>query len=1226
VLAKEAMRHVSGDKSRESGEIRAADVRVRLLGSVRVEVAGHGPLHAPRKVGELLGFVALGGGGRPVARDDVAFGLWPDRTEEGARRALAGALYRLRRLIPDSPGWFVTERDSLQIRDVWIDSEAFARLADSADPSDWSEALDLYAGDLMPAVDAEWVDLPRTILRERFVALLAAVTAEHEAAGDLAAALGWARRWSAGDPLDEAAHRAVMRLYARLDRHAAALDHFDALVGRLESELDVEPLPETRDLADRIRSELALAGRTAAAARAAPLVGREDERNRLLTLLDHARSGHGGLAIVVGEAGIGKSRLLQEIEASATWRGWQVAYGRGEEFGSPAPYAPVSNALRAAIPPSRREQLQQLVERVWLAGASSLVPALAPTPSWRAEPSTRHLAHAIAEVLRGLGRLGPQLLLLDDVQWADDEIWTLLEDLRPALAELPVLVIASGRTDELRAQPVAWSRLEAWDRALVPFVHLRGLDAGELATLSSGLDARSRSAAELTALANASGGNPLLALALLTAGAGAGGSPSVTEPGDLRASLDRMFEHRLAALSAGARAALEAAAVVGQRFPYTLWLEVSGEPDLPALAAELERSQLLRLEEDGYSFAHDTLRSLVVWQLPADRRRQLNRAALDAARRRTPDDAVALLFHAEQLGEGAEIAEWSLRAGEQALAGLSFGAAARHFSRAIEVLPAGDHEARYRALIGRVRAIDVLADRDAERVDLNELEDLAAVLGGAGRRIETARLSAAFHWAVGEYPEGEAVAARALEVATAEGDVQGQAALLTITGRILREQGRLADARAALTRAQVLYGRLNDVHGAATALELLGGIAWRLGDHAVAARQHAEAADLFQQIGDVRRAAISLNSVGTALWGLGDYEGARLVHVRSLATCREIGDRRVESDNLDNLGGVAWVLADYERAIELYNEALAIRRESHDPRGIAISLVNLGDTYTLVGETDKALAHYDEALEVDRGVGVRRNEATTLQGKGKALLDAGRHEEARRCLEAAVAIHVGLGDRDNLADARAALAKVCLALGDVAAARSAAAAALEGLETSDRATLRQWARYAAWQVAEATGDPAAAEHLSLAAAAMDEFVGSLVADVRSRVLARVPMNRLTDAARRAATRQIDRSLARVDVPLGRSVGDGDLVAVSWTLFDPADAAIVDPAERRRHVLARLVGEAAAQGGAPTDGDLASALGVSRRTIIRDAQELARAGRPLDTRRRSRMGSAEAAHG
>ena len=229
------------------------------------------------------------------------------------------------------------------------------------------------------------------------------------------------------------------------------------------------------------------------------------------------------------------------------------------------------------------------------------------------DSDTRALAAAIGRVLGGLARLAPQLLLLDDVQWADEATWTLLDGLRPALAEQRVLLVVSGRSDELQAQPVAWERLEAWDRTGTAVVDLHGLEPAGLAALSSALDGQARTSAELERLASASGGNPLLALALLRTGDITATAASLADSAGPRASLDRLFENRLAALSDLARGALEAAAVVGQRFEYGLWDDVADLPDLATLAGELERSGLLRLEGDGYAFTHDTLRSLVIW-------------------------------------------------------------------------------------------------------------------------------------------------------------------------------------------------------------------------------------------------------------------------------------------------------------------------------------------------------------------------------------------------------------------------------------------------------------------------------------------------------------------------------------------------------------------------------------------------------------------------------------
>src|SRR5690606_24417209 len=170
-------------------------VRLHLLGPLRVGVARRAPYRLTGRLAEILGFMALrGGGATPVGRDAAAFALWPDLREDAARRALAAALYRLRRAVPGSGAWLVACRHSVVLRDAWVDVDAFTTLAASRDPDDWRAALDLYVGDLLPEVDAEWADEPRAALRDRAAGLLAAMTAEREAAGEAAEALAWARR------------------------------------------------------------------------------------------------------------------------------------------------------------------------------------------------------------------------------------------------------------------------------------------------------------------------------------------------------------------------------------------------------------------------------------------------------------------------------------------------------------------------------------------------------------------------------------------------------------------------------------------------------------------------------------------------------------------------------------------------------------------------------------------------------------------------------------------------------------------------------------------------------------------------------------------------------------------------------------------------------------------------------------------------------------------------
>jgi hypothetical protein len=143
----------------------------------------------------------------------------------------------------------------------------------------------------------------------------------------------------------------------------------------------------------------------------------------------------------------------------------------------------------------------------------------------------------------------------------------------------------------------------------------------------------------------------------------------------------------------------------------------------------------------------------------------------------------------------------------------------------------------------------------------------------------------------------------------------------------------------------------------------------------------------------------------------------------------------------------------------------------------------------------------------------------------------------------------------------------------------------------------------------------ALEHLRAAEAAMRALAETLAPEDRLRFLERVPYNRRVVEAVADNSEFTTARLARAAAPLGRALAEADFVAVRWTLSTVSDAAISDATERRRHILRRLLAEAGAQSAAPTDADLARALGVARRTIERDMAALQAAGHALPTRRR-----------
>ncbi|NKQ37110.1 MAG: DUF1670 domain-containing protein [Chloroflexi bacterium] len=164
--------------------------------------------------------------------------------------------------------------------------------------------------------------------------------------------------------------------------------------------------------------------------------------------------------------------------------------------------------------------------------------------------------------------------------------------------------------------------------------------------------------------------------------------------------------------------------------------------------------------------------------------------------------------------------------------------------------------------------------------------------------------------------------------------------------------------------------------------------------------------------------------------------------------------------------------------------------------------------------------------------------------------------------------------------------------------------------------MRQWLHFVAFRVYQTLGQTEPArQRLALSRQAMNEILAPLPPDDQARCQRNFPLNRQILAARQQYQQQIQVKLARADAPLGRKLTDADFVTVSWTIYTPEDDAVSGKTARRRRVLKRLLAEAQAQRAAPTDDDLAQALGVSRRTILRDMAGLREDGLTLSIRRR-----------
>lgn len=320
-----------------------------------MEWAGtHLPI-ARRQVRALL--YRLVADSQPVPREHLCFLLWPDTPESSARRNLTGLLSHLRRTLP-TPQMLLTEKEQVWLDSnyVWSDVKVFQRLSAMEKPSGRTKALEqavgLYRGPFLdgfylpdsPEFEM-WAALERQTWERLYLEALASLIEEQAARGEYAAAIAYARRYLATDDLAEEIHRRLIELYATSGDRSAALRQYDQCLTILERELGVDPLPETQSAYRAVLDGSPSPGTaplveptwTTLPRLDVPLIGREDAIGRLVEAFARARAGHGGVVLISGEAGIGKSRLMQEFATRQPLWATQIWPGSASWRACPSP-------------------------------------------------------------------------------------------------------------------------------------------------------------------------------------------------------------------------------------------------------------------------------------------------------------------------------------------------------------------------------------------------------------------------------------------------------------------------------------------------------------------------------------------------------------------------------------------------------------------------------------------------------------------------------------------------------------------------------------------------------------------------------------------------------------------------------------------------------------------------------------------------------------------------
>ena len=674
------------------------------------------------------------------------------------------------------------------------------------------------------------------------------------------------------------------------------------------------------------------------------LIGRRAEEARLVAALDAAEAGRGSTVIVGGEAGIGKSRLVGLVAETARERGATVLGGACLPAGSGAiPYAPFVEALRGltrSVEPARLAAL--------LGSARNEVARLLPEVGTRTDAAPMRLEfdragqtrlfEAVLSIIERQARSGPVVLVIEDIQWADDGTRGLLGFLSRNLRNAPALLLVTFRTGELGRRDPALAFVAELERdEWVARIDLRGLDRSDVVALLRALGPATIGTATVDEVMDRTAGNPFfveqLAVTLEDAGHGR----------DLPPELRDVLVARLSGLPNDTQQLLRAASAAGRRVDEALLaavLEVPPQAVADALRPAISQGILIDADRvagglGGYSFRHALLAEVANDELLHGERDRLHAAFGGELERRgeiggVPVTPAELAYHWVAARDGARAVPALAAAGAAAEQVYAFPEARRHYERALELWE-GHTKAPHQGPLDRIKVMQRAAE--------------CAVLTGAYER--------------------------AVELGRAAID---EAETMGTAGH--------PDAAADANRLGALHERLR-------------WYLWEAGDRAAAEAAVNEALRLIPaEPPTVQRTRVLAQAAGLRLLG-GDPRGAADLAREAIRMAQVASAYAEEALALGVLGWSEAVTGDVDQGIATFRQGMAIAERLGGVEGIALGHANLAALLDRVGRSEASLAAARDGFAIAQRLGVPRTYGGVLLGHvAKALFDLGRWDEA----------------------------------------------------------------------------------------------------------------------------------------------------------------------------------------------------------------------------------------
>jgi len=769
------------------------------------------------------------------------------------------------------------------------------------------------------------------------------------------------------------------------------------------------------------------------------LIDRKDELTQLTELLGKvARTKQGQAAIISGEAGIGKTRLVQELASIARKVSFTAAGGRCASYGTEIPYLPWSNLFstllaegKEQVSPAALARALDAVERpAW-------APLLAPYVGLHLEeneftrdldPSARKqkmFALALELVAYTAGQ-NPLLLVFENIQWVDSLSHDLIAALVDLLPDFPLLLVLLTRPVGERSP---WKPLTADS-----IIHLAPLDKEHIRNLLlARLSADEADPVLLKLIAGTTKGNPFFieeSLRLLQRSEALKHTGKTVSLGDqahvtrVPATIHRVISARIDLLNERTKNILRIASVIGQRFEFDILNQIQKVARDEALQRQLsllEHQGLIArqtaIKETTYEFNNVLTREVVYNSFPSSKSSLYHKKVAKLLEKTGQEPEQILLHHYSRTEDEGKTLDYLLQSAERAAHAYANEEAIRLYEKTLEFLGQNKETdtliRRFDVLLECERLYARMGKRSKQASSLKALLTIALSLENQQRLAVVLARETAYKYALGDYNSSLNKGSKAHKMLSAETNPFELLGTIRHIAYSLEALGRFDEASEYLNEALALAKGIKDPAIHASVLSDFGKLHQERGDYRQSLEFIEDALTIYQKTNNLEGEIRTAGQLGVAYKYLGLFEKARRAYEAALELATKTGDKRSEEVILRNIGIIMKNRGKYEGALEHCERALEIAREIRDRSGEGALLDTIGNIKRAQGCFEEAILNLTEALKIAKEMGKRPSQIKHLSNLANIYIDLGDYSKALELEERTLSMAQNLGARKS---------------------------------------------------------------------------------------------------------------------------------------------------------------------------------------------------------------------